>query len=440
MIAYTGIETVSNLAEEARDPARNDPARVPAASRSPSSRSTSRCPRSRSRRSRCTLVDGEYHDTRSASRPRKAASQNDPVLGLVENLGISRRACSTSLKVYVGILAATILFIATNAGVIGASRITYAMAQLPAAARGLPPAAPALQHAVALARRLRRRRRRSSTLLPGQIDFLGTMYSFGAMLSFTIAHASVSRSAYRGPDAGARLPRAARTSASAGSTGRSSRCFGGARRRPSRGSCRRPDAVDALRGARAGCVLGFVVYFVYRRWVVQRAADGDRAGARASCSARRSTLRVPDDRRAGRAHGGVGGGARRGRAPRGRRGARRSRSSTCSRCRSTCRSTRSSRSRRTAPRAPRRRAGARRELRRSRGHAARPRPAAPAQRSSRRPYAASAELIVIGRGVGGPAARAPIFGRTVDHVLKAARAASSSRPSARRHEPDHGAR
>jgi basic amino acid/polyamine antiporter, APA family len=37
-------------------------------------------------------------------------------------------------KVYVGILAATILFIATNAGVIGASRITYSMAsyrQLP---------------------------------------------------------------------------------------------------------------------------------------------------------------------------------------------------------------------------------------------------------------------------------------------------------------------
>jgi APA family basic amino acid/polyamine antiporter len=28
-------------------------------------------------------------------------------------------------------------------------------------------------------------------LLPGQTDFLGNMYAFGAMLSFTIAHASV---------------------------------------------------------------------------------------------------------------------------------------------------------------------------------------------------------------------------------------------------------
>ena len=48
----------------------------------------------------------------------------------------------SAAKVYVGILAATILFIATNAGVIGASRITYAMAtyrQLPEVFRRLHP-------------------------------------------------------------------------------------------------------------------------------------------------------------------------------------------------------------------------------------------------------------------------------------------------------------
>src|SRR6478735_10543780 len=52
--------------------------------------------------------------------------KNDPVLGLVENLGLHGMMLSVA-KVYVGILAATILFIATNAGVIAASRITYAM-------------------------------------------------------------------------------------------------------------------------------------------------------------------------------------------------------------------------------------------------------------------------------------------------------------------------
>ncbi len=47
-----------------------------------------------------------------------------------------------ALEIYVGVLAATILFIATNAGVIGASRITYAMAgyrQLPEVFRRLHP-------------------------------------------------------------------------------------------------------------------------------------------------------------------------------------------------------------------------------------------------------------------------------------------------------------
>jgi APA family basic amino acid/polyamine antiporter len=38
------------------------------------------------------------------------------------------------------------------------------------------------------------------TLLPGQLDFLGTMYSFGAMLSFTIAHVSLVVLRYRRRD------------------------------------------------------------------------------------------------------------------------------------------------------------------------------------------------------------------------------------------------
>jgi APA family basic amino acid/polyamine antiporter len=131
MIAYTGIETVSNLAEEARDPARNVPSSIrlvalavfaiyftlPAIA-------LSALP--------VRLVDGEFR-TLLGSPPEEGGFANDPVLGVVENLGISG-AFLDGLKIYVGVLAATILFIATNAGIIGASRITYAMAtyrQLP---------------------------------------------------------------------------------------------------------------------------------------------------------------------------------------------------------------------------------------------------------------------------------------------------------------------
>src|SRR4029450_9177315 len=98
--------------------------------------------------------------------------QNDPILGVVDNLGLSGPVLD-GLQIYVGILAATILFIATNAGGIGASRITYAMAsyrQLPEAFRRLHPRfkTPWLSFLVfaGLFSIL--------TLLPGQTTFLGT--------------------------------------------------------------------------------------------------------------------------------------------------------------------------------------------------------------------------------------------------------------------------
>jgi APA family basic amino acid/polyamine antiporter len=133
------------------------------------------------------LVDGKYVTQLGLDPPE--GFKNDPVLGLVENLGIHGAVLSAA-KIYVGILAATILFIATNAGVIGASRITYSMAsyrQLPAIFRRLHPRlrTPWLSLLVfgGVAP--------TFFLLSGQVDFLGRMYAFGAMLSFTIAHIAV---------------------------------------------------------------------------------------------------------------------------------------------------------------------------------------------------------------------------------------------------------
>jgi len=201
MIAYTGIETVSNLAEEARDPAKNVPRSyqltaiavftiyftLPAIA-------LSALPVEKT-------ADGDY-ETLLGVPPEEGGYANDPILGVVRNLGIEQNWLVDALEIYVGILAATILFIATNAGVIGASRITYAMAgyrQLPEAFRRLHPKlkTPWLSLVVfaGIVSIL--------TLLPGQVDFLGTMYSFGAMLSFTIAH--VSLVALRSRDRGAEL-------------------------------------------------------------------------------------------------------------------------------------------------------------------------------------------------------------------------------------------
>ncbi len=42
-------------------------------------------------------------------------------------------------------------------------------------------------------------------IMPGQTTFLATIYSFGATLSFTIAHVSVIRLRQRYPDRGAAM-------------------------------------------------------------------------------------------------------------------------------------------------------------------------------------------------------------------------------------------
>ncbi len=186
MIAYTGIETLSNLAEEARDPVRSIPRAISwvaiavfaiyftlpwvALSAMP------------------VVHQGAHYVTQLGQDPPHGF-KNDPVLGLVENLGIHGTLLSAA-KIYVGILAATILFIATNAGVIGASRITYSMStyrQLPEVFRRLHPKLKTPWLALLVFGGVGP----TIFLLTGQVDFLGNMYAFGAMLSFTIAHAAV---------------------------------------------------------------------------------------------------------------------------------------------------------------------------------------------------------------------------------------------------------
>jgi APA family basic amino acid/polyamine antiporter len=198
MLAYTGIETVSNLAEEARDPARSIPRSI-------------------------QLVAGAvfaiyftlpaialsalpvYRDengeavTKLAQGPEEGGFANDPVLGLVENLGIHGSFLDV-LKIYVGVLAATILFIATNAGIIGASRITYAMAsyrQLPEVFRRLHPRFKTPWISIVIFAGIAP----IIVMLPGDVGFIGTLYSFGATLSFTVAHASLVTLRVRRPEA-----------------------------------------------------------------------------------------------------------------------------------------------------------------------------------------------------------------------------------------------
>jgi basic amino acid/polyamine antiporter, APA family len=195
MIAYTGIETISNMAEEAKDAARTIPRSVGlvviavlglyllipivALSAMPVVQDSA----------------GHYATALGSSGPHGFA--DDPILGIVENLGLSHTPTEV-LRYYVGVLAAVILLIATNAGLIGVSRLTYSMGQhrqLPEGLRQVHPKYRTPYIAILIFSVIA-----IITLLPGQTDFLATMYSFGAMLSFTIAHVAVIQLRRKEPD------------------------------------------------------------------------------------------------------------------------------------------------------------------------------------------------------------------------------------------------
>src|SRR6266480_2769331 len=185
MVAYTGIETVSNLAEEARDYGRTIPRSIAGVVVA------------------VAVIYAFLPVVALSAMPvvhghTALAGQfsGDPVLGVVKNLHLG--ALQGPAEVYVGILAATILFIATNAGLIGVSRLTYSMGQhrqLPEGLRQLHPKFRTPYIAILVFGAVA-----ALTILPGKATFLGTVYAFGAMLSFTIAHVSVVALRLKEPD------------------------------------------------------------------------------------------------------------------------------------------------------------------------------------------------------------------------------------------------
>ena len=195
MIAYTGIETISNMAEEAKDEAKTIPEAIkrvviavfaiylllPAVA-------LSALPVTCNAAGHCQTLLGLTEE--------QGGYAGDPVLGVVKNLNLG--FLQHPAEIYVGLLAATILFIATNAGIIGVSRLVYSMGlhrQVPDRLRQLHPhyGTPWIGILVfgAIA---------CVMLIPGKAVFLGNMYAFGAMLSFTIAHIAVARLRVKDPD------------------------------------------------------------------------------------------------------------------------------------------------------------------------------------------------------------------------------------------------
>jgi APA family basic amino acid/polyamine antiporter len=203
MLAYTGIETIANMAEEAKDPGRQVPKAVNLVVLAVltvyagiSVVALSALP---------VIHHGVGYSPelkQTFTEPGYATAlgqffQNDPVLGVISQLGLHGTILKAA-EYYVGVLAATILLIATNAGMIGISRLSWSLSehrQLPRLFSSLHPRYRTpwftLMFFSAFA---------CALIIYGNTEVLGNLYSFGAMLSFTIAHAAIVKLRIKEPD------------------------------------------------------------------------------------------------------------------------------------------------------------------------------------------------------------------------------------------------
>jgi APA family basic amino acid/polyamine antiporter len=180
MIAYTGIETVANLGSEARQPEKN-------------------IPRSvflvfivvivlYSLLSMTALSAYPVHQAADGTWVTDLTQRylQDPIMGIAN---VMPEVIRPVLSFWVAFLAVTILIIATNAGMIGASRLAYFMGQrqqLPSAISSVSKRARVPLNAILIFSIIA-----SLLVSTGQITLLANIYAFGAVLAYFLAHVSI---------------------------------------------------------------------------------------------------------------------------------------------------------------------------------------------------------------------------------------------------------
>jgi len=184
-LAYTGVETMSQMAEEVRKPER-------------------RVPRAFLLMVATVLVifSGISIVALSAMTPHALATEwaRDPVAGIAHSLPYP---LSSFFKPLVAFLAATILLIATNAGLIGISRLSFAMGNhdlLPHFLNKIHPRYGTPYLSILFFSMVS-----ILILLPGYwvpklFANLGALYTFGSLLSFFFAHLSIIALRIKEPD------------------------------------------------------------------------------------------------------------------------------------------------------------------------------------------------------------------------------------------------
>ncbi len=171
MVAYIGIESISQLAGEARHPNRTIP-------RSMISTMITLF----------VLYFGISCIALSALTPKELTTVylEDPIAGIAASMPFGRQY----LAPWVGLLGGTILFVAANAGLIGASRLTFAMSEhftLPRIFYTLHPRFKTPYISLITFTLIAA----AVVLVAKNLTHIADLYNFGAMLSFALAHLSL---------------------------------------------------------------------------------------------------------------------------------------------------------------------------------------------------------------------------------------------------------
>jgi len=171
MVAYIGIESISQLAGEARHPNRTVPQAMMA-----------------TMVTLFVLYFGTSIIALTAMTPHEltTAYLENPIAGIAASMPFGRQY----LAPWVGLLGATILFVAANAGLIGASRLTFAMSEhftLPRIFYQLHPRFKTPYVSLVVFTLIAS----AIVIVAKRLTHIADLYNFGAMLSFMLAHLSL---------------------------------------------------------------------------------------------------------------------------------------------------------------------------------------------------------------------------------------------------------
>lgn len=211
-IAFTGIETISQMAEETKRPAVRAPRAliwiivvvlVIFAGISFSAFSTMD-PTELVRDWSTDPIAGIAHKISGGLIPEDVAAAyfNDPAQQIVFSWAL--HSFQLFLPILVAILAATILLVATNAGVLGISRLAFSLSRFNLIPKFIGKVHPHFKTpyiAIIAFSLLAVLLQLPGFFVPDMYSTLGGLYAFGSMLSFAIAHASILALRIRMPEA-----------------------------------------------------------------------------------------------------------------------------------------------------------------------------------------------------------------------------------------------